>query len=87
MESEYWIHCYNFDLRTCTYFKVQFHADHGSIGCWFHLGIGIPILPRETWCDHSFARTLGLRCLYLVSDLILDMFDFRVKFYSELILD
>ena len=51
-------------------FKVQLHADHGSIGCRFHLGIGIPILPRETWCDHSFARTLGLRSIYLVPDLI-----------------
>ena len=70
MESEYRIHCHDFDLWPRAHLKVQLHADHGSTGRWFHLGIGIPILPRETWCDHSFARTLGLRSIYLVSDLI-----------------
>ena len=70
MESEYRIHCNDFDLWPRAYLKVQLHADNGSPGSRLHLGLGIPILPRETRRDHSFARTLGLRCLYLVSDLI-----------------
>ena len=70
MECEHRIHCNDFDLWPRAYLKVQLHADNGSLGCRLHLGLGIPILPRETRCNHSFARTLGLRSIYLVSNLM-----------------
>ena len=73
MDPYHRIYHHDTRIQSGPYIQIQLHADYGSSSRGLHMGPCIPFLPRETRRPDHLSCPLGLRCVHLVSDHVINL--------------